>query len=506
MDVVVAIDIGTSETKCSLVDRAGRIVARASAGYPLSQDGPRHEQRPEDWWRATAEALRAALAGSDARPAAVVLSGQMQDAILVGDGGALPPTLLYSDTRAAAEAEVVTARIGAARLRELTGNLQDASGLLAKLLWLREHAPGSYGAAHTLFVGAHDYVAWKLCGARVADYTTASTTGLLDLRGNRWATEVLAELGLRHDWLPRLAPAAEEVGRVGAEAAEATGLPAGLPVLHGTGDVATTTIGSGAGEPGQLSIYLGTTGWLAMTSDGTPVDPETGIFNLRHTDPGRLIMVGPMLTAAGNLAWLREQFGGLEAPGQDDNGAYSRIAELAEGAAPGCRGLLYLPYLAGERSPFREPNARGVLFGMDRSTTRAEVYRAVLEGVAYAMRSIRDTMLAGERRAGQAANLVGGGARTGLWAQIFADVLGCEVRVLADPQDVGARGAAMIAGRALGWLESYRPPEGYLPEAAVLRPRPAEAAAYDSHYARFSTLVAALRHTFGPLAASPPTR
>lgn len=503
MDVVVAIDIGTSETKCSLVDRQGRVVARAAAGYPLLQDGPRHEQRPDDWWRAAQEALRSALAGAEARPAAVVLSGQMQDAILVGEGGALPPTLLYSDTRAAAEAEQVERQLGAAALRQLTGNLQDASGLLAKLLWLREHARASYDAAHTLFIGAHDYIAWRLCGARAADYTTASTTGLLSLRENRWAAESLQALGLRHDWLPRLAPAAETVGAVSAQAAAATGLPAGTPVLHGAGDVATTTIGSGAGAPGQLSIYLGTSGWLATTSDGPPVDPATGIFNLRHADPRRLILVGPMLTAAGNLAWLREQFGPLEAPGGDEAAAYERIVALAAEAPPGSRGLLYLPYLAGERSPFREPAARGALFGLERASGRPEIYRAVLEGVAFAMRSIRDTMYGGPV-SGQAAHLVGGGARSALWAQIFADVLGCEVRVLADPQDVAARGAALIAGAALGWLDADAPPAGYLPRAELFAPRPEVAAAYDAHYARFQTLVEALRPVFPAVAPPPP--
>jgi xylulokinase len=487
MDVIVAIDIGTTATKCSLVVRDGRILAQGSAGYPLTQHGNAHEQRPDDWWQATQQALHQAVeAAPTLRPVALVLSGQMQDAILVGEAGALPPTLLYSDTRAQNEARAVEQQIGAARLQQLTGNVQDASGLLAKLLWLRANAPDSYARAHTLFVGAHDYVTWRLCGARAADTTTAATTGLLDLHTRRWAVELLAELELRADWLPPLVPAAQVVGALGAEAARACGLPEGLPVVHGAGDVATATLGAGAGEPGSYSLYLGTSGWLATSSDAAPLDPLSGIFNLCHPQPGRLILVGPMLTAGGNFAWLREQFGGLEATvaGLDDTAAYTRLEELAAQAAPGSDGVLFLPYLAGERSPFREPHARGRAFG-------AWWCRAVLEGVAFAMRSIREAMPPANGSP-QTISLAGGGARSRLWAQIFADVFGCELRILAEPQNVGARGAALLAAQALGWQQGYVPPPGYLPVAETLYPS-AAAATYDTQFARFQALVAALR-------------
>ncbi len=504
MDVIVAIDIGTTGAKATLVDQAGTIVASAYASYPTHSHGNRVEQNPSDWWTATVTVLRSLWKQvPGVQPVAVALSGQMQDVILVGEQGHLAPAILYSDTRAETEIQMVHKSLGEVHLREVTGNLQDASSLLAKLLWVKRHQLEHYRQAHTLLLGAHDYVAWRLCGARVTDYTTASTTGLLDLAANAWAMELLDALELRMDWLPRLVRADAQVGEVGQAVARQTGMPAGIPVFHGAGDVATTTLGAGAGEPGRYYVYLGTSGWLATTELHTPVDPLTGIFNLCHPDPRRLILVGPMLMAAGNFEWLREQFGDLEVGVASPPGAtaYEVLNALASEAPPGSQGLLYLPYLAGERAPFRDANARGVFFGLTRSTRRQDLYRAVLEGVAFSMRAIRDSMPPSARgNADSELGMVGGGARSVLWAQIFADVFNCRVQVLADPGNVGARGAALIAGKALGWYSSYVPGPDFFPIQATLVPEPAVVECYDRLFEVFRTLYPALRSNFTSLA------
>lgn len=508
VDVIVAIDVGTTGTKTVLFSRDGVAAAGATFDYPTQTQGAHVEQDPADWWGATVAGLQSMWAQvPGAEPLAVVLSGQMQDLILMDGVRALAPAILYSDTRAHREGQIVHERLGEVRLREVTGNLQDATSLLAKLLWVKEHQPGLYKAAETVFIGAQDYVAWRLCRAGVTDYTTASTTGLLDIAANSWASELLDSLELRTDWLPQLAAAEAQVGEVRAAVSEETGLPPGTPVFHGAGDAAATTLGAGAGDPGHYYVYLGTSGWLAATELHTPVDPRTGIFNLRHPDPERLILIGPMLTAAGNVEWLREQFGRLEvrslpslAADSSEMAAYQALNALAAEAPPGSNGVLYLPYLAGERAPFRDPNARGVFFGLHRTTTRHDLYRAVLEGVAFSMRAIRDTLPASDGLDQAGFSLVGGGARSALWPQIFADVFDCPVQVLADPAEVTARGAALIAGRACGWHAGYVPAANFFPVEATFQPDSAVAEQYNRLFDAFRGLYPALRENFAQLA------
>ncbi|MEN4098812.1 MAG: FGGY family carbohydrate kinase, partial [Anaerolineaceae bacterium] len=449
MEAIVVLDIGTTGTKAALINRSGKILAGEYAGYDLYAQGREVEQDPADWWQATQSSLRALVkvVPPEARLAAIILSGQMQDVILVGPEDALAPAILYSDARAQEEAAAILVKLGEEKIISTTGNLQDATSLLTKLLWLKRKRPELYEAACKLMIGAHDYVTWKLCGAHMADYTTASTTGLLDLHNNCWAEHLLKALDLRRDWLPELVLSGVQAGCVDTAAAAATGLPEGLPVFHGPGDAATTTLGAGAGEPGRDYVYLGTSGWLAATTNGPPVDPRTGIFNLCHPNPTQLILIGPMITAAGNFEWLRRQFGDLETARPED--AYTRLNELAAQSPAGSNGLLYLPYLSGERAPFRDADARGVFFGLSITSTRQDMYRAVLEGVALSMRMIGDVMFPQGKTA--ELSLVGGGVRSLLWPQIFANVFRCRVLVLADPGDVGVRGALLAVGKALGW-------------------------------------------------------
>lgn len=502
-DIILAIDIGTSGVKASLIQRQGQVLDSIYQGYPTQHRGKFVEQNPGDWWQAVIHSINALMQRhAEHPPQAVVMSGQMQNVILCSQEEHLAPAILYSDTRAAVEAKRVQEQIGEMRLRQVTGNLQDASSLLAKLLWVKEHWQEVYHNAQILFLGAHDYVTWRLCRAWVTDLTTASTTGLLNLNSNTWAVEFLTELGLRTDWLPELVSADQPTGFTSASLAEATGLPQGIPIFHGAGDAATTTLGARAGEAGRLYIYLGTSGWLATTELFAPADPLTGVFNLRHPDPRRLILIGPMLTAAGNLDWIREQFGDLERASRQDIhlDAYQLIGDLAAQAPPGSGGVLYLPYLAGERAPFRDANARGVFFGLHRSITRFHLYRAVLEGVALGMKTIYRVLPSTARQESHAGiGLVGGGARSRLWAQIFANVFNSHVQVLANPGDVGARGATLIAGKALGWYSDYDPPD-FFPIQETCDPQPEIVEIYERAFDVFSELYPALKTCFQHLA------
>lgn len=501
MDGIVALDIGTTGVKAALLDRQGRVVASGYAQYATFAGGNRIEQEPEAWWQATGEALAALWqeAPTGMGIAAVALSGQMQDTILLGAQGAVGRAILYSDSRADVEARLLDEQIGAAQLAAVTGNPHTPASVFAKWLWLARAEPARLAVAQTLLLGAHDYITWRLCGARTADYTTAATTGLLDLRANRWQETAIRAMGLDPAYLPTLRRAGDPVGTVSAAASQATGLPAGTPVLQGVGDLGATTVGVGAGVPGRFYGYLGTSGWLASTLAQAEPCPERGIFTLRHPDAAQVIQVAPMLTAGGNLEWLR---GVLDIAADGPGMTYELLNRLAAAAPAGSHGLLYLPYLAGERSPFSAPDARACFIGLSAQTGAGDLARAVMEGTALAYRALRDTLYpAGAPGPRGPLLLVGGGAKSPVWAQILADVLAAPVQVVADPGNAAARGAALIAGQTLGWFADYAATPDFFPVAQVYAPNPAHGALYDQLYALFAPLHLQLAQTFAGLAA-----
>ena len=498
MGMIIALDIGTTGTKAALVDRAGQLLATGYADYPtFASMGGVVEQEPEGWWHATCLALAQlwpnAPADASQRIAAVALSGQMQDLILLGADGAIGRAMLYVDSRAQAEAAWLLEKIGAAELVRITGNEQGATSLLAKWLWLQKHEPHRLAACRKILIGAHEFVGWHLYGAAGADYTTATTSGLLDLHENRWSFEILHTLGLDADKLPGLHAATSIQGEVTAQASAATGIPVGTPVLRGAGDLAATTVGVGAGEPGRLYAYLGTSGWIAASLENATPKPEAGVFTLRHPDPKRYIQVAPMLTAGGNLEWFRTQIASSELR----IASYEQLNEQAAASPVGSGGVIYLPYLAGERSPFSDPQARGAFIGIGTQTTQADLARAVMEGVAFAYRSLRDAL--GLTSTDPLA-LAGGGAKSPLWPQILADVLGAPVQVMASPGDAAARGAAILAGIGLGWYSSYTPDAEFFLVAQHFAPQLAYRQQYDELYGIFQTLYPQLRTAFGQLA------
>jgi xylulokinase len=483
----LALDIGTTGAKAALIAPDGQVVRSAYRDYASHiGEGGVFEQNADDWWQAVVDVCRE-LAASDEynRVDGVALTGQMQDVILVDEEGSpLHPVILYSDTRARAEADEILQRVGAERLRNLTGNDQDAGGLLAKLVWLKRHRPDTLSSARCLLLGAADFVALKMTGAAVTDTTTASTTGLMDIHTRApLDRSIFDELGIG-DAFPLLPPMSAGGARAGAlteSAANILGLTPGMPVHHGPGDAGATTIGAGSGEPGRVYAYLGTSGWIAFTSPERAAW-EHGAFTLAHPKADRYIQIAPLLTAGGNLEWVRDLFGA------DD---YEHLVEQAARRPPA--NVLYLPYLNGERCPFRDPLARGAFVGMDGRTTKEDLYRAVLEGVVFAYRHALDSLLSAS-----AITLTGGGARSHWWCQLFADILNLSVAVAADAENVGVRGAALAARVASGELDTYSPP-GYFPSKVTLQPDERQRQHFDDQYALFRDLYPALRPTFARL-------
>lgn len=481
----LAFDIGTTGAKAALVAPNGQVIHSAVREYPsFTAEGGVVEQHAEDWWNATVDACHE-LASTDefSQVDAIAVTGQMQDVILVdADGSPVHPVILYSDTRARTEADEVVQRFGAEQLRTLTGNDQDAGSLLAKLLWLKRYQPDTLASAHHLLIGAADYIVFRLAAVAVTDTTTASTTGLMDLDSRTPLDRSIFDaigLGKLLPIMPTITAGGSQVGSLSANAASLLGLKTGTPVHHGPGDAGATTIGAGSGEAGRIYAYLGTSGWVAFTSLNR-ASWEHGAWTLAHPRPTAYIQIAPLLTAGGNLEWIRDLFG------TDD------YDDLIAQAAPSPSGLLYLPYLNGERSPFRDPLARGAFVGLSQRTARADLYRAVLEGVIYAYRHALEALLASPA---SSLTLTGGGTRSLHWCQLFADILNLPIAVATDAENVGVRGSVLAARVASRELDNYHSP-GYFPSKTLLQPNSQHRHYYDHQYTLFRDLYPALRSTF----------
>ena len=483
-------DIGTSGVKAALVGDAGNIIRSATVGYPThSASGGVVEQDAGDWWRAVVESTRA-VAPDPREVRAIAVTGQMQDLVLAdAEGEPLRPVILYSDTRAQVEAAEVIERIGRDRLVALTGNDQGADSLWAKLLWVQRHEPAALDNAAYVLFGAADHAVFKLTGCALTDTTTASTTGLLHIADRRWLDADTLDsfgIGAATAKLPDLAPGGALAGRLLPEAANALDLRAGTPVYHAPGDAGATTIGAGSGEIGHIYGYLGTSGWVAF-SDSRPGSPEQGVFTLAHPHADRFVQVAPLLTAGGNLAWARGLF---DAPDFE--------SVIAEGLERPPSSILYLPYLNGERAPFTDPLARAAFIGMGSGCERADLYRAVLEGVVFAYRHAIDALLPSGC---ETLTLTGGGTRSERWCQLFADVLGIPIALAADAENVGVRGALLSARVASGTVSTYAP-EGFFPVRTTLQPDLDAHARYSRKYALYLQAYPALKSLFASLASA----
>lgn len=487
--MILALDAGTTAVKAVLLlpaPNGWQVVARAAASVAAPTVGgalPHNavEQDPEAWFDAAISAAREVVAavGSDAtRLVAVALSGLMQSVILCDAAcRALRPALLYSDARATAEASAVEEVVGRASLLAETANFKGAASVLPKLLWLHKHEPDTLDVAKHVLLGAHDYLFARLSGGScpVTDFTNASTTGLLQAHSPQWHTGLLSTMAISSvaSKLPRLASGAQALAPLSAASVALLGLPescvgAGIQVCHGAGDLGTTTIGALAPLGGRGAYcYLGTSGWAACASRGEVLDAPRA-FGVRHPEAGASIAAAPMTTAGAHFAWLCQ----LLFPSLPEADAFAQLDAEAGNAAVDAGGVLFLPYLGGERCPFEDPNARACWIGMHASTQRVDLCQAVILGVCFALKSLLMLLPAsgggiGGRAGGGdetgggipsgggmggngALVIVGGAARSKALRQTLADVLQREILVPDHPQDVGALGAATLAAKALG--------------------------------------------------------
>src|SRR5437773_3243757 len=415
----LGIDVSTTGAKALLVDEKGVVRASATTALTLSTPKPLwSEQDPREWWSGTTASTRRALAeagASAADVATVGLTGQMHGLVLLdGSHEVLRPAILWNDQRTGAQCDDIRARMGGrAPLVKVTGNDALTGFTAPKILWVREHEPAVYAKARLVLL-PKDYVRLRLTGVAAMDKADGSGTLLFDLGQRGWSKEVLDKLEIPAEWLPPTYEGPEETGRVTASAAAATGLREGTPVVAGGGDQAAGAVGAGAVRPGVVALTLGTSGVVFVTTDRPLVEPEGRLHAFCHAVPGKWNLMGVTLSAAGSLQWYRDTL----APGE----SFEALVAEAASAPAGSEGLIFLPYLSGERTPYPDPLARGAFVGLTVRHRRAHLTRAVLEGVAFSLKDCMGLFAQAGLASVKQVRVAGGGARSGLWRKILAGV------------------------------------------------------------------------------------
>jgi xylulokinase len=489
MAYFLGIDSSTTGVKALLIDESGAVAGTATTELPLSTPKPLwSEQDPADWWEGTAKSIRQALAEtgiSGQAVAAVGLTGQMHGLTLLDEAGeVLRPAILWNDQRTGAECDDIRTRLGKEKLIQITGNDALTGFTAPKILWVRKHEPEIYAKARHILL-PKDYVRFKLTGAYALDRAGGAGTLLFNLAERDWSAEVLEALDIPADWLPPTHEGPEVTGRISAEAAQATGLQAGTPVVGGGGDQAAQAVGVGAVQPGIIALTLGTSGVVFASTPEPFIEPEGRLHAFCHAVPGRWHLMGVMLSAAGSLRWYRDTV----AAGVDFDDLLAPTADVR----PGSEGLLFLPYLTGERTPHPDPLARGAFVGLTVRHGQAHLTRAVLEGVAFGLRDSFELMKSVGLAEVSQVRVSGGGAKSPLWRQILADVLNVEL-VTVNTTEGAALGAALLAGVGAGaWPDVDTACERCIGLTGSTSPKAESAAKYEPLYAQYRALYPALK-------------
>jgi xylulokinase len=493
----LGIDVSTTGAKALLADEKGTVVASATTALSLQTPKPLwSEQDPNEWWDGTVKSIREALANARVRAdeiAAVGLTGQMHGLVLLDkDNRVLRPAILWNDQRTAAECDEIRSRLGGREaLVKATGNDALTGFTAPKILWVRNHEPEVYARA-ALVLLPKDYVRLRLTGVAGMDKADGSGTLLFDLPSRDWSSPVLDRLEIPRAWLPQTFEGPVPTGAISQEAAAATGLRAGTPVMAGGGDQAAGAVGAGAVEPGVVSLTLGTSGVIFASTKEPLYEPKGRLHAFCHAVPGTWHFMGVTLSAAGSLQWYRDTL----APGE----SFDALMDEAERVPPGSEGLLFLPYLSGERTPYPDPLARGCFVGLTLRHGRGHMTRAVLEGVAFSMRDCFALLKDAGLGAVSEVRVAGGGAKSPLWRQICASALGVEM-VSVNSTEGAAYGASLLAAVGAGAFPSVA--AACKTAIAITDRTPADATAqpaYDRLHPVYRGLYTALKPSFEALA------
>jgi len=492
MTYFIGIDSSTTATKALLMDERGTVVAVASSEYPFETPKPLwSEQEPDLWWDATIQSVhnvleKAAVEGSEV--SAIGLTGQMHGLVLLDeDGKSLRPSILWNDQRTGAQCEEIHETVGKQHFIKVTGNVALTGFTAPKILWVRENEPEIYAQARQILL-PKDYVRFKLTGVYAMDRAGGAGTALFDVKERTWSTEILEKLQIDPALLPPTYEGTEVTGKINAEAAQLTGLKEGTPVVGGGGDQAAGAVGVGAVRSGVVGLVLGTSGVVFATTPSALIEPEGRLHAFCHAVPGRWHFMGVMLSAAGSLRWYRDTL----APGVDFDELLAPAVEISAGS----EGLLFLPYLTGERTPHPDPLARGAFVGLTVRHTKPHMTRSVLEGVAFGLRDSFELIKEAGLPNIEQVRISGGGAKSPLWRQILADVFNAEL-VTVNTTEGAAYGAALLAGVGAGvWPDVDAACDACVKVTGSTTPQAELVPLYESAYQNYTQLYPALKPTW----------
>ncbi|HHX09046.1 MAG TPA: xylulokinase [Chloroflexi bacterium] len=495
MTYFLGLDVSTTGSKALLIDQKGEVIGTASSAHMLSSPKPLwSEQDPGEWWQAVIKSVQTVIAQTQINSAeieAVGLTGQMHGLVLLDeDGQVLRPAILWNDQRCQAQCDEIHSRIGKERFIQISGNVALTGFTAPKILWVAENEPEVYARARHVLL-PKDYIRYKLTGEFAMDKADGSGTVLFDIKTRDWSDEILASLDIPREWMPPTFEGPEITGLVSAEAAALTGLAQATPVMAGGGDQAAGAVGVGAVEPGIIGLTVGTSGVIFATTPSALVEPQGRLHAFCHAVPGLWHFMGVMLSAAGSLQWYRDSL----AP----EASFDQLLQEAEAVPAGSEGLLFLPYLSGERTPYPDPFARGAFIGLTLRHTRAHMTRAILEGVAFGLKdSFTLIRNAGLEQINQV-RASGGGTKGALWCQILADVLESEL-VSVNTTEGAAFGAALLAGVGKGaWPDVVTACHENIHITGKTTPNPENFEVYQQAYQVYRELYPLLKNTFTKL-------
>jgi len=501
---LLAHDIGTSGNKATLFTSEGKLLKSVTSEYgTLYFNNNWAEQDPALWWAVVCSSTQELMQGIDPASVSVIgLSGQMMGCLCVDrEGAPLRNALIYSDQRGVSQAKALEEAVGSGEFYHITGHRASASYSLAKFMWIRDHEPETYRKTFRI-LHAKDYINFRLTGRMVTDHSDASGTNAFDLNTLSWSQKILDASGIDGEKLPPAVRSTEVIGELTREAAALMGLVPGVPVVAGGGDGVCAGVGAGSVKPGKTYNYLGSSSWIATTTETPIFDDELRTFVWAHAVPGYFHPCGTMQTAGSSYAWLKNEICTLEKSDAQRSGSnpYELINRQIEQSPAGARGLIFLPYLLGERSPRWNPDAKGAFLGMTLEHKRADVLRSVLEGVTMNLSIILDIFR--NQLPIEEIVVIGGGAKGAVWRQIMADVYGADVVTPDYLEEATSIGAAIIGGVGAGIFPGFEVVDQFLHEESRVRPNVQNAAVYARAKELFERCYHALEPVFPALGST----
>ena len=500
---VIGLDIGTSSVKALLVSSTGEVLKISTLEYPFQTPKPLWaETDPNIWWEATKEAVRSLLEGIDpSTVSAIGLTGQMHGLVLLDEWGeVLRPCIMWNDQRSHLECEEITELVGSQKVLEITGNPVLAGFTAPKIRWVQKNEPEIFNKTAKVLL-PKDYIRYKLTGEFFSDVSDASGTSLLNVGERKWSDEILEALGWNKDWLPEVTESTEMSANISADGSEATGLPVGIPVAAGGGDCAAQAVGSSIVQEGKVSVTLGTSGVVFAQSDQYRVEPEGKLHSFCHAVPGKWHLMGVMLSAAGSFQWYKNNLGDLESKLEEEGGgdAYENLTRKAAIVPPGSDGLIFLPYLSGERTPYPDPYAKGCFIGLSLRHKKEHLSRSVLEGVSFGLNDSLQLM----KKLGihpKEVQLSGGGTKSTLWKQMLADIFDAPC-TMVNAREGAAYGAALLASVGSGQFKDVDTAcRTWIRNTETIDPGQ-NAKIYQKNYTIYQGLYPKLKETFGQIAS-----